>query len=182
MMHPFTTQANESLNMRLAELAPKYKNYSRTKTLDYLQQMVIAHHNVGIHQYYSNVFEHLEIPFTNHLSSYLKRRQEWKIRKKELDGDPKNKAIRKWRYQAKDKEAMLKETTQKSKEGTYETGVAMKNKNNEGAKGDLNTKKKKEREYCNCGGPFPHKNKNSKHCIARKINDTDAGPANNTST
>ena len=89
IMHHFTTQANESLNMRLAELAPKFKNYSRTKTLDYLQQMVIAHHNVEMHQYYSNVFEHLKIPFTNHLASYLKRRHEWKIRKKELDGDPK---------------------------------------------------------------------------------------------
>ena len=31
MNHPCTTQANESLNMRAAEVAPKYKNYSRTK-------------------------------------------------------------------------------------------------------------------------------------------------------
>ena len=35
MLHSFTTQGNESLNMRLAELAPKYKNYSHTKMLDY---------------------------------------------------------------------------------------------------------------------------------------------------
>ena len=30
MLHEAHTQTNESLNMRAAELAPKFKNYSRT--------------------------------------------------------------------------------------------------------------------------------------------------------
>lgn len=35
MLHPHSLQCNESLNMRLCKLAPKHKNYSRTKSLDY---------------------------------------------------------------------------------------------------------------------------------------------------
>ena len=74
MLHFFTTEGNESLNMRLVELAPKYKNYSRRKSLDYRQQMVIGYHNVGMHLYYSEVFKHLAIHLSNHLASYLEHR------------------------------------------------------------------------------------------------------------
>ena len=61
--------------------------------LDYLQQTVIGHHNVGMHQYLNNIFKYPTIPFTNHLASYLKSFHKWKIRKKELGSDPENKAI-----------------------------------------------------------------------------------------
>ena len=35
MLHPYSTQANKSLNMQAAEVAPKFKTYSQTKSLDY---------------------------------------------------------------------------------------------------------------------------------------------------
>ena len=89
MLHFFTTQGNESLNMRLAELAPKYKNYSRTTSLDHRQQMVIGHHNVGMYLYYMEVFKHLTIQFTEHLASYLRQRDETKNWKKDYDKDQK---------------------------------------------------------------------------------------------
>ena len=98
MLHFFTTQGNESLNMRLVELAPKYKNYSRTKSLDYRQQMVIGHHNVGWHRYYAEVFIHVAINLSAHLALYLHRLDTRKKKKKEYDRDPKNKARRKWKF------------------------------------------------------------------------------------
>ena len=64
MLHRFTTQGNESLNMRGPELAPKYKNYSRTKSLDYRVQMVIGHHSVGMNTLYSPVFIELDVPLS----------------------------------------------------------------------------------------------------------------------
>ena len=68
MMHPFTTQGNESLNMRIAELAPKFKNYSRTKTLDYRVQMVIGHHNTSMYEFYSRIFKILDIELSENLA------------------------------------------------------------------------------------------------------------------
>ena len=61
MMHPYTTQGNESLNMRGTELAPKFKNYSRMKSLDYRVQMVIGHHNIGMFEFYTRVFKDMGI-------------------------------------------------------------------------------------------------------------------------
>ena len=49
MNHPCTTQANESLNMRAAEVAPKFKNYSRTKSLNLRVDFVVGRHNTGHH-------------------------------------------------------------------------------------------------------------------------------------
>ena len=102
-------------------------------------------------------------------------RKNWK---KEYDNDPKVKAQRKWRYQVKDKETLLKEATQGPKEGTYEMGVAMKRTNDEGPRGDSNAKKRKKREWCH----IPHKDKSSKHYIAPKNDRNDAGPPTDTST
>ena len=143
MLKFFTTNGNESLNMRLAELAPKYKNYSRTGTLDYRQQMVIGHHNLGMHLFYSEVFKHLTLHLSDHLASFLQHRDSLKKWKKEYDNDPKIKARRKWKYQAKDKETLLIEATRAPKEGTYETGVAMKRTKDKDTRGDSGAKKRK---------------------------------------
>ena len=88
--------------------------------------MVIGHHNVGMHQYYTEVFKHLGIHLSDHLALYLRRRDTYKNWKKEYDSNPKNKARRKWKFDVKDNEAMLKEATRGPKEGTYETSVVLK--------------------------------------------------------
>ena len=46
MHHPWSTQVNESLNMRLTELAPKYKHFSQSSTLQH-RVTVISIHNLG---------------------------------------------------------------------------------------------------------------------------------------
>ena len=128
------------------------------------------------------VFKHLAIQFTEHLASYLRQRDETKNWKKDYDKDPKNKARRKWRYEVKDKETLMKEAAQGPKVGTYETGVAMKKKEGEGTRGESKKRKRIERVWCDCGGKVPHKNKNSQHCIAPKKKSSDVPPPNDTST
>ena len=113
--------------------------------------MVIGHHNVRWHQYYAEVFIHLAIHLSDHLASYLHRLDTRKKKKKEYDSDPKNKARRKWKFDVKDKEALLKEATRGAKEGTYETGVAMKSSRAEGTGGEPRKRKRIERGWCDCG-------------------------------
>ena len=81
MMHPYNTQCNESLNMRLVELAPKHKNFSRTKSLNYRVSMVVGHHNVGMHQFYRRVFELLNLNLDPALEDWLVSKQKHKERK-----------------------------------------------------------------------------------------------------
>ena len=144
--------------------------------------MAIGHHNAGMYLYYMEVFKHLAIHLSDHLASYLQCRNAHKNWKKEYDSNPKNKARRKWKFDVKDKEALLKEATRGPKEGTYETGVAMKSSQAEGTGGEPRKRKRIERGWCDCGGKVPHKNKNSKHCIAPKKKKTDVAPPNDTSS
>ena len=118
MLHSFTTQGNKSLNIRLAKLAPKYKNYSRMISLDHQQQMVISHHNIQMYLYYMEVFKFLASESTEHLALFLQQCDKTKEWKKVYDNDPKIKALKKWRYKANDKGTLMKEVTQGSKEGT----------------------------------------------------------------
>ena len=143
ILHRFTTQGNESLNMRGGELAPKYKNYSCTKSLDYRVRMVIGHHNVGMYAFYSHVFIELDIPLSLNLASFLQRRNEVKLWKKFYDETPLNKKRRRWKHEAKDNDELLKLATQDLKAGTYQTGVAMK-KNRLGECKTPSTRKKRD--------------------------------------
>ena len=175
MLHGFTTQGNESLNMRGGELAPKYKNYSRTKSLDYRVHMVIGHHNVGMFSFYSQVFIELDIPLSLNLASFLQRCHEVKLWKKVYDETPLNKKCRRWKHEAKDNDQLLKLATQGPKAGTYQTGVAM--KRNPLGEGKTPSKRKK-RDPCSCGGKKIHFNRNSQFCFLRK-NETDDGGQSN---
>ena len=123
MLHPHSTQCNESLNMRLCELAPKHKNYSRTKSLDYRVDMVAGHHNVGHHSFYTQVFETLSLNVDSNLSSFLKAKDAKRRRKKEHDVKPESKRHRRYRWQAKDQAQLLKLETADAKMGTYESGI-----------------------------------------------------------
>ena len=82
----------------------------------------------------------------------------------------------------KNKEALLKEATRGPKEGTYKTGVSMKSSQAGDTRGEPKKRKRIERARCDCGGKVPHKNKNSKHCIAPKKKKNDVPPPNDTST
>ena len=71
MMHPFRTQGNESLNMRVAESVPKFKNCSRTKSLDYRVEMANGHHNAGMYSFYSRIFKQMHISIRKNLVGFL---------------------------------------------------------------------------------------------------------------
>ena len=141
MMHRHTTQGNESLNMRGAELAPKFKNYSRTKSLDYRVQMVIGHHNIGMSEFYTRVFKELDIKLNANLAEFLHDRETKKNWKKGYDADPKSKKRRKFKHEAKDKDELLRLAAQGPKVGTYQSGVAM--KRNQGNEKKMPKKRKK---------------------------------------
>ena len=164
MLHWHNTQLNESLNMRLVELAPKHKNYSRTKSLDYKVAMVAGHHNLGMIAYYTSVFKELNLDMDDSLMAWFRKKDYMKDRKKLNDCRPEVKARRRFKFEAKLKEDLYKESTAGPKDGTYKSGVAL-------AKDASNKKRKskgKKRDFCDCKGMKPHKNKNSKFCLYGK--------------
>ena len=88
MLHPYTTQLNKSLNMRAAELAPKYKNYSRTENLDYGISIVVGIHNIGSHKFYQMVFKKLGIEYDGTIEGWLLQKYSHKMKKKLRDKTP----------------------------------------------------------------------------------------------
>ena len=170
MMHPFTTQGNESLNMRVAELAPKFKNYSRTKSLDYRVEMAIGHHNAGMYSFYSRIFEQLDVTMSTNLACSLRDRDSYKMWKKDYNADPNNKRRRRFKWQAKDRDALLRDATEDPKVGNYETDAAM--KATDGRKDDecegRSVPKKRKLTPCQCGGKMQHFYRSSKYCLFGK--------------
>ena len=81
MQHDFTTQPNESLNMRAAQVAPKYLNYSRTESLTFRIAFVICIHNLGIFLFFSQVFEELGIVLDSTLKNWLVVKEKRKAKK-----------------------------------------------------------------------------------------------------
>ena len=88
LLHKWTTQYNESLKMRLVEVAPKHKNYSRTKVLDCRVNMITGHHNIGHHAYYTSVFSALNLIVDDGLDSWLMKKDKQKVFKKSYDAKP----------------------------------------------------------------------------------------------
>ena len=73
--HTFSTQLNESLNMRIAEVAPKHKHFSRSKSIYYRVAHVIATHNLGISRFVHRLLRLLNITPTIVLVSWLTCRE-----------------------------------------------------------------------------------------------------------
>ena len=72
---------------------------------------------------------------------------------------------RKWKWEAKDKEALLKDASRGPKEGTYKTGVVM--KSTEGS-AEKKVRKKRKSNPCDCGGSQVHYYRSSKFCLKAK--------------
>ena len=160
MNHPCTTQANESLNMRAAEVAPKYKNYSRTKSLNLRVDFVVGRHNAGHHYFFSNALGKLGLAVDSGLDKWIENIDERKCAKKIHDTSREYKKFRKHKWKVKEKCEVLLERTRDVKVGTYKSGAAMEAANS-------NTKKKRKRKPrtpCDCGGPKTHFNTNSQFC------------------
>ena len=93
--------------------------------------------------------------------------------KKDYNADPDNKRQRRFKWQAKDRNALLR-ATEDPKVGNYKTGAAMKalnsRKDNEGE--GRSVPKKRKLTPCKCGGKMKHFYRSSKYCLSGKnVND-----------
>ena len=118
MNHPWTTQPNESLNMRVAEYAPKHKHFSRSKMLQYRVYTAITIHNMGYSAFYASVARLLSID-SPYLLHWNKKRDVRKDTKKVYDNKIDNKRKRVYKANAKRKEDIYLESIVTIKDGDY---------------------------------------------------------------
>ena len=102
--------------------------------------------------------------------AFLRNRDNYKIWKKDYDTDPDNKRRRRFKWQAKDRDALLRDAREDPKVGKYETGAAM--KATDGRKDDegegTTVRKKRKLTPCKCGGEMKHFYRSSKYCLFGK--------------
>ena len=146
MHHPWSTQVNKSLNMRLAELAPKHKHFSRSSTLQHRVSTVIGMHNLGYKDFYSAIFCLLEICNCPVLLKWSDERDVRKEKKKTYDNQLENKRRRAHKADAKIKADIYKERTQRPKDGDYKVS-----NDQEKEKNNNHPKWKRNQTPCDCG-------------------------------
>ena len=83
LMHPYSTQKNESLNTNMTEIAPKSRNYSRTIQLAAKVSFVAGKDTVGEKEFIVQLLEVCQVPkeTCKHLLKYLGVRDEKRKRK-----------------------------------------------------------------------------------------------------
>ena len=150
--------------MRIAEVAPKYKCFSRSRSLDYRISHVIGIHNLGVHDFLHRVLCKLHISPTSVLLKWMMRKKVRRDNKKKWDNDPDNK--QKWAHKqkAKMKEQIYQERARDIKDGTYKSGVSC---NPEPVS---KPKKTRKRKLCMCGGGRDHSSSNYSECRRNKKN------------
>ena len=124
MHHHFTTQPNKSLNIQAAEVAPKWKHYSQTESLNYRMDMVVGHHNLGLGPYYDEVFNVVGIDVDGKLVNAFAVRDKRNQAKKKRDTSIEHKCTRQHKFEAKLKEELYLEKTKDIKIGTCGSGKA----------------------------------------------------------
>ena len=170
MEHKITTQPNDSLNMRAAELAPTYKNYSRTYSLDCRISMAFGHHNVGYSSFYSSVFCDLDISLENQLKNWLQMKDDEMGKKKGQDKSRDQKMKRAYKFQAKLAEELYHENTKPIKMGTYKSDVALESSEED----EIEEKRsRKPRDLCPYEAKVKHMNRNHKSCLFNPKNTTE---------
>ena len=163
MRHTRNTQTNEMINMRMNEVAPKWKNFSRTNSLRYRIQHVIGSHNSGYLKFYSDLNADLQIVTSDYQRFWLQRRDNCKEQKRVRDKSITHKRRRKFKAQSKIAAELYEERTANIKTGTYGSGIGTKKTKKS------NGKKKKEQKACDCGGGAVHYRSSSKHCLRNKM-------------
>ena len=103
MYHRHNTQLNESINMRIAEVDPKHKNFSCIRSLDYRISHVICAHNLGYLAFFSRILKRLRITPTTVLIDWLQKKDIRCEKKKVYDNNPKNKRKRAHKQEAQTK-------------------------------------------------------------------------------
>ena len=153
--HPYSTQLNESLNMRIAEVAPKHKNFSRTRSLEYRICHGVCIHNDSLPTFMSHLHRSLGITPSSVYLKWVQKRETWHNEKKVRDKLPENKRKRAHKQEARSKEVIYLERTQDIKDGTYASGVSCnadpKNTKKKNDKSGSDGKRKRNRAACTCG-------------------------------
>ena len=87
--------------MRIAEVAPKFKCFSRTHSLDYRISHVIGIHNLGVHEFLGRVFQKLNLPTTTVLLRWMAEKKVRRDNNKKWYNNPENKRKRAHKQKAK---------------------------------------------------------------------------------
>ena len=86
MFHRKSSQGNESLNMRIAEVAPKSCNFSRTNSLYYRVCYVVGVHNLKNFDFHKRVMSKMHVSEMNSvLKGFLTKRDAEAARKETRD-------------------------------------------------------------------------------------------------
>ena len=157
MLHLWHTQLNESLNMRAGEVAPKYKNFSRTHSLRYRLMHVIGVNNFGYLKFYGKVINELGIVTPEQYRRWHKERDVANKRKKIHDNLFSVKRMRAHKINAKMNQAIFEERTNPNEYGhgiRKNSKIKIPKKKQVGTKHKSNAKKDK--VACDCGGGNGH--------------------------
>ena len=139
------------------------KKFSRSNSLRHRLQHVIGTHNIGYLKFYTKVNDHLGILTSQVQTTWLTRRDNFKIWKSKKEKTVAHKRRRKFKTNAKIAEELYEERTANIKTGKYGHGIGTE-KENQKVK-----KKRKASIPCGCGGSSVHYRSNSKHCLRNKI-------------
>ena len=94
MRHPYHTNINESLNMRIADICPKNKNFSRSGSLVWRKMNVVGVHNLGPKIFYKRVLAYLQIDSSIVLVLWLDKKEKRRVQQKNSRQHPENKRKR----------------------------------------------------------------------------------------
>ena len=127
-MHSYSTQKNEALNQSIARVAPKFKHFGATLTLNTRISLVIAITNEGYATFYLQLLPQLvNLTIDNNRIVQSGIQQIEKMRQKNLNrkASKEFKRARKHKIQAKISSQVYEErTSQRKKYGTYGTNQA----------------------------------------------------------
>ena len=109
MMHFFDTQICEAINNALTFCAPKNKNFSRTRSLEYRKCHVIGTHNDGHSHFYSKILDGLGIENTKNIEELFSQLTQFKTNRKLKQASFETKRIRAHGYAAAQKAEISKQ-------------------------------------------------------------------------
>ena len=164
-MHPFNTQTNEALNHSQACLTPKSKAFHESRAFHYRHAICIGSHNWGVFKFWTQVFSHMGIPFsqsfTDHLMRVCNRRARWK----KFHGEQSVKRRRAFRQNATEKRLLFE-----NRPAEYKSGIGL--DIGSGEQRDTRSRPARQRQkrtQCKCGSTT-HLTSRSKECKFNKRN------------
>ena len=111
MLHGFDTQICEALNFLLTLFAPKHKNFSRTRSLEFRKAHVICIHNDGWEFYCTSLLEDLGVHVTAPMTRFLQSRASAKTSRQQRKKKVSVKKSRAHGFSTKVKEEIVRQRT-----------------------------------------------------------------------